>query len=113
MTTTRSPGLGPHARPVAIPEDADNPGLPKAGGVVTLPFHIRWSEPSLSYDLGDRADRLRVYEQVLREGTEDDVRTYIDIDQLLALFDDLVLPPNVWRAWAEWLRRHRGVELAC
>ncbi len=113
MATTRSPELGPNARPVAIPEDADNPGLPKADGVVTLPFHIRWSEPLLSYDLGDRADRLRVYEQVLREGTEDDVRTYIDIDQLLALFDDLVLPPNVRRAWAEWLRHHRGVELAC
>ncbi|MHB1516680.1 MAG: hypothetical protein ACYCVN_09940 [Acidimicrobiales bacterium] len=86
-----------------------------ACGVVMLPFHIRWSEPPLSYDLGDRADLLRIYEQVLREGTEDDIRAYIDIDidQLLALYDDLVPPPNVRRAWAEWLRRHSGVELAC
>lgn len=74
MARTRAPGLGPAARPVAVPEDFDDPGLPKASGLVTLPFHIRWSEPSLAYDLGQRADQLRVYEQVLREGTPDDVR---------------------------------------
>src|ERR1035441_8093778 len=95
--TTRAPGLGPANRPVAVPEDVDDPDLPKATGVVTLPFHVRWSEPSLAYDLGQRAARLRVYEQVLREGTDDDVRTYVDVDQLLDLFDDLVLPPNVRR----------------
>lgn len=44
--------------------------MPKAAGEVELPFHIRWSGPSISYDLNDRADRARVYEQVLREGTE-------------------------------------------
>ena len=103
----------PSARPVAVPEDVDSSDLPKASGVVTLPFHVRWSEPSLAYDLGLRADRIRVYEQVLREGTDDDVRAYIDVDQLLDLFDDLVLPPNVRRAWVAWFRLHRGLELAC
>ena len=28
--------------------------------------------PAISYDLDDRADKARVYEQVLRKGTEDD-----------------------------------------
>lgn len=113
MVTTRALGLGPAARPVAIPEDVDDPGLSKASGVVTLPFHVRWSEPSLAYDLAQRTDRLRVYEQVLREGTVDDVRTYIDVNELLDLFDDLVLPSHVRQAWAAWFRRHRGVELVC
>jgi hypothetical protein len=63
----------------------------------------------MTYNLDERADRARVYEQVLREGTEEDVRFYVDSDQLLDLFDELVLPPTVRRAWAGWAedrRRH-------
>lgn len=36
--------------------------------------------------MNDRGDRARVYEQVLREGTEDDVRFYIDANQLRELW---------------------------
>ena len=36
----------------------------------------------MRYDLGTRSGRIRVYEQVLREGTEDDVRFFVDVDQL-------------------------------
>ena len=89
-----------------MPEDLDDPSLPKAGGKVELPLHIRWSGSPITYDLNDRADRARVYEQVLREGTEDDVRYYVDATQLRELFDELVLPPPVRRTWANWLRRH-------
>ena len=85
----------------------------KASGVVELPFHIRWSEPSVAYDLGHREDRMRVYEQVLREGTSDDVRYYVDPDELDELFDDLVLPRYVRRAWSDWIARRRAVESAC
>ena len=70
---------------VAIPEDVGDPSVPKASGIVELPFHVRWSEPAIMYDLGQRADRIRVYEQVLREGTEDDVRFYVEVGELVAL----------------------------
>ncbi len=106
MARTRSPWLGPASRPVAIPDDIDDIVL-KATGVVELPLHISWSEPSLTYDLGRRADRLRVYEQVLREGTEEDVRYYIDVKELASVFDELVLPPYVRDAWSEWFHRRR------
>ena len=106
MAHTRTAELGPAARPVAVPEDLDDPSAPRASGRIELPLHIRWSAPPLIYDLDDRADRARVYEQVLREGTEDDVRYYVDPDQLRDLFDELVLPPPVRRAWANWLLRH-------
>jgi hypothetical protein len=107
MGRTRTRRLGPAARPVAVPKHLDDPSLPKASGEVELPLHVRWSGPPIAYDLNDRADRARVYEQVLREGTEDDVRYYVDVDHLRELFDELVLPPSVRRAWADWLRRQR------
>jgi hypothetical protein len=107
MARTRSTELGPAARPVAVPEDLDDPTLPKASGRVELPLHIRWSGQPITYDLDDRADRARVYEQVLREGTEDDVLYYVEAEELRDLWDDLVLPPAVRQAWAAWLRGHR------
>lgn len=107
MANTRTRELGPAARPVAVPDDLEDPSLPKASGRVELPLHIRWSGPPIIYDLDDRSDRARVYEQVLREGTEDDVRFYVKPEQLRDFFDELVLPPPVRRAWADWLRRHR------
>jgi hypothetical protein len=69
---------------------------------------VRWSGPALSYNLDDRADRARVYEQVLREGTEDDVRFYVEADSLLELWDELVLPGSVRQAWADWIAGHRA-----
>lgn len=113
MTTTRSDRLGPAARPIAVPDNVDDPMLTKARGKVELPLRVRWSGRPKTYDLTLRADRLRVYEQVLREGIDDDVRHFIDVDDLLALWDDLVLPRHVRQAWAEWYRRHRGLDITC
>ena len=106
VARTRTERLGPAARPVVVPEDFGDSSVPKAGGEVELPLHIRWSGPSITYDLNDRADRARVYEQVLREGTERDISYYVDEEHLRELFDELVLPPAVRREWAGWLRRH-------
>ncbi len=105
MARTRNPSLGPASRPVAIPDDINDATVVKASGVVELPLHVSWSEPSLTYDLNRRVDRLRVYEQVLREGTEEDVRYYVDVEELASVFDELVLPPYVRGAWSEWFRR--------
>lgn len=100
-------------RPVAVPDDVDEPRHKKASGVVQLPSNVRWSGPSKTYDLDDPVDRARVYEQVLREGTDDDVRRFIDVDTLEQLWDSLVVPARVRVAWAAWFRRHRGVDLGC
>lgn len=105
--------MGPAARPVAVPDDVDGPGLVKARGRVELPLRVRWSGPPKVYDLTDARDRLRVYEQVVREGTNEDVRRFIEVDLLVELWDDLVLPPHVRQAWALWLGARRGISLAC
>ena len=96
-----------------MPDDLEAADVEKLTGVVELPLHIRWSGPARLYDLADRQQRARVYEQVLREGNEDDIRRFIRADELIDLWDELVLPRNVRHAWAEWLERHRGVSLSC
>lgn len=89
-------------RPVAIPDDIADSDEAKAVGVVELPPHIRWSGPPRTYDLDERRDRARVYEQVLREGTEADVRHFVRVDDLVDLWDELVLPDHVRTAWDRW-----------
>jgi hypothetical protein len=101
------------SRPVALPDDIDNPTLLKATGIVSLPLHVSWSGPARTWDLDNRGERLRVYEMVMTEGTEDDVRRFVEIDELIDLWNDLWLPPHVRRAWSDHLRRLRGVQLAC
>jgi hypothetical protein len=108
---TRSRTLGPASRPVAVPEDMDSG--PKAAGVVSLPLNVAWSGSPRRYDLDVRSDRARVYEQVLREGTERDVAFFVEVDWLIELWDELVLPEPVREAWAGWLQRHRNVDLSC
>jgi len=100
-------------RPVAVPDDVDDPRREKASGVVLLPSNVRWSGPQKTYDLDDPIDLARVYEQILREGTDDDVRDFIDVDVLEKLWETIVVPARVRVAWADWFRRHRGVDLAC
>lgn len=110
---SRNQLLGPAARPVSLPPaDYDRSNV-RTKGSVRLPTHIRWSEPAVSYDLEDRADLRRVYEQVLREGTPRDIQEFIDVDLLPELWEELVLPPAVRRRWGYWLRDHRHVFVRC
>lgn len=113
MGRTRSALLGPASRSVSVPESMGKVEGRLEQGTVVLPMHVRWSGPPIRYDLSDRADRARVYEQILREGTDADVRRFIDPDELLRLWGDLVLPPNVRRAWATWFKGHRNVDVTC
>jgi hypothetical protein len=81
----------------------------KATGLVTLPLRAQWSGRPRQYDLTDRRQGALVYELVLTEGTADDVRRYIDLPELIALGDDLVLPTHVGQAWSTWLATHRDI----
>lgn len=113
MTPADAHSRGIAARPVAIPADIDDPDVEKANGLVRLPVNVRWSSPDRAYDLRQKPDLISVYEQILQEGTENDVRQFIEVDRLIALWDELVLPPHVRAAWASWLSEHRGLQLSC
>jgi hypothetical protein len=67
--------------------------LTKAHGKVTLPLSVYWSGPSV-YDLDDPWERARAYEQVLREGTDDDVRRFVEVDQVIELWTGWSCPPR-------------------
>lgn len=110
---TRSTEIGPAARPVAIPDDLGAPATAPAEGAVVLPLRVRWSGPPRSYDLANRRHRLLVYEQVMTEGTDDDVRRFVDVDEVIALWSELVLPRHVRRAWAAWLQERRDIAMPC
>ncbi len=98
--TRRSVSSNGGVHPAPVADDVRRPGhcqgLWHRG---TAGAETRWSGPRRSYDLSDRQDRARVYEQVLREGTDDDVRRFIRLDELADLWDDLVMSTNVRDAW--------------
>ena len=50
---------------------------------------------------------------MLAEDTDEDVRLYVVIEDLIDLWSDRVLPHHVRQAWARWLATRRGVAVAC
>ena len=86
-------------QPLVVPTSLPRLNAVQALATVTLPLHLNWSDPGRSFDMKQRRQRARVYEIVLREGTPEDVLTYIDGLLLLDHWDDLVLPRHVREAW--------------
>jgi len=78
------------------------PVLPvaRALGRVVLPLTLNWSQPGRVFWLADRAQRARLYEIVLREGSAIDVLSYVDGALLADLWAELVLPRGLRAAWA-------------
>ena len=93
-------------RPVAVVEDLDDSGPER--GVVRLPRHIRWSGEPIEFDLANPRHLRSVYEQVLREGTDADVRRYVRRTMLLEVWNELFLPEYVRAAWAPWIEAQRA-----
>src|SRR5580658_9556975 len=89
------------SRPVALPDDLGDVAQPVEKGVVRLPNHVFWSGPQRTWDLRDRRQRIQAYEIVLTEGNEDDVRRFIDLDDLVEIWADLWLAPHVRSAWSD------------
>ena len=98
-------------RPVAVPDDLSDLDGPPLRRVMELPRHVRWSGPPIEYDLSIRSHRISVYEQVLCEGTADDVRRFVRLSDLVDLWDELYLPDYVRQAWNRPLAERPAVGL--
>jgi hypothetical protein len=84
-------------RPYTVPRALEELAGP-AGGIVMLPGWLDWS-PRRSYDLSDPAALRVMYEQVIQEGREQDLKTYLNTDLLVHIWPDLILPVRVRRLW--------------
>lgn len=99
---------GARGEPYWVPDRLWRLDLIDAFASIELPKHLYWSGPSRTYRLADRIDRSRVYEIVLREGTEVDLLRYVDGALLVDVWDDLILPAALRSAWAPVISRYRG-----
>jgi len=79
---------------------------------VRLPLRLNWSQPGREFDLADRRQRARVYEIVLREGSGEDITSYVDGALLVDLWPDLILPAPVRSAWQPLISRISGLSAA-
>jgi hypothetical protein len=84
-------------RPYAVPHTLEELAGP-AGGVVVLPGWLDWS-PRRSYDLSDPAALRVMYEQIIQEGREQDLKAYLNAELLLRVWPELILPVRVRRLW--------------
>jgi hypothetical protein len=86
-------------RAAYVPAILPRLSVDRALGRVRLPLRLNWSQPGREFDLADRRQRARVYEIVLREGTGEDITSYVDGALMVNLGPDLILPAPVRRAW--------------
>jgi len=98
---------GSRGEPYAVPDRLWRLDVADALALVVLPDHLYWSGPSRTYDLADRQDRARVYEIVLREGTEADLLRYVDGALLVDLWHELILPAALRDAWEPLIAHYR------
>ena len=80
-------------------------------GIVELPFRLYWSDGNNRFDLTKRSRLLSLYQTVLAEGSEEDVRTFLNRRVLLDRWDDLWLSPAVHEAWDGWIEEQRCAAL--
>jgi hypothetical protein len=97
-------------RDVELPRSLDELRGPLSG-TVRLPLRIYWTGPdpeSVEWDTSRAEDRRWLYEVVLREGNLDDVRSLVNGQELVAVWDDLVLPPWLREAWSPLVQAARA-----
>lgn len=86
-------------RSAAVPDRL--PDLPTRAAIrrLEMPLHLDWSRPGRTVDLSDRSQRARAYESVLREGRPEDIESIVDGALLVDLWDEVVLPRQLRKAW--------------
>lgn len=77
--------------------------VPQCFARVQIPDLIRHTTQDV-WDLSDRADRKRLYEILLLEGTDEMILRWVDGALLVDLWPELELPAPIRRRWAPVVR---------
>ncbi|MFV8246811.1 MULTISPECIES: hypothetical protein [Mycobacteriaceae] len=88
-------------RPFAVPDRLDELQGP-ATGSVELPNRIAWRGRN-AFDLDIQADAVAAYSAVLANGTEADVRRWVNADLVRAVFPQVRIPRLVRQEWERLL----------
>lgn len=92
-----SEGLRPYALPSRLWRLDPNVALRQ----IQMGQNLWWSGPPRTLDLSRRAERLRAYEIVLREGSPADIEGTVDGVLLCEAWPDLVLPRALRASWRD------------
>lgn len=87
-------------KPYAFPDSLDELAGPDEG-FVELPLHILWSPGSKRVCINTFPGIRKAYQAVLAEGSESDIRAFINKDILISMWQDLELPIHVAKGWEE------------
>lgn len=93
-------------KPYAVADSLDDLRGP-ATGTVTLPLAIYWQPGSKTLSL-DNHEIYSAYQAVLAEGSEEDVKRFINKERLIELWPDLNLPIHVAKIWEKQFPELRG-----
>ena len=96
---TFSEVVPPRGRPFFVADRLWRLPIKEAFAEVVLPLGLNWSQPGKSFALGDRRQRARCYEVVLREGMPSDLLSFVDGALLIDVWPELVLPREIRGAW--------------
>lgn len=103
---------GQAGRQYRVPDGLPRLPVKDAFATVILPVGLNWSQPGRTFRLAYRMDRARLYEIILQEGSDEDVLNYIDGALLVDLWEELVLPANLRRAWEPLISTSLGARHA-
>lgn len=86
-------------RPLAVPNRLWRLEPERATATVTLPHSVHWSGGGGIFDLADWNDRALAYRTLMLEATPSVLVDYVDGDQLVDMWDDMFVPPEIRQAW--------------
>ncbi|MDQ4114382.1 MAG: helix-turn-helix transcriptional regulator [Actinomycetota bacterium] len=86
-------------RPLSVPNRLWRLDPERATATVTLPHSVHWSGGGNTFDLADWNDRALAYRTLMLEATPSVLVDYVDGRQLVDMWDDMFVPPEIRQAW--------------